>query len=175
MKIKSTQKYVRMSPRKLRLVAAIARQMNPEEAVIKLPFLNKRAKGPIIKVIKTAIANGKVKGFTADQLEFEEIQIGEGPRLKRGRAVSRGRWHPYQRKMSHIRVVLKTKEDVKPKVKKQKKVAKPKSRRIALSKIKGLRSRKDDKTKTAKETGGNSKKKDVKTVKDRKTVRTTNK
>lgn len=178
MKIKATQKYIRMSPRKLRLVASIAKEMGPEEAVIKLPFLNKRAKEPIIKVIKTALANGKVKGFTPDQLEFDEIQVGEGPRLKRGRAVSRGRWHPYQRKMSHIRVVLKAKDDVKvtkTKKKTKKKKTKQKTKKISLDKIGKLRTKKDDSKKQKKDLSKSSQKKTKETVKDRKSVRTTNK
>lgn len=177
MQIKATQKYVRMSPRKLRVVAEIAKNMDPDEAVLKLPFLKKRAKEPMIKVIKTALANGKVRGFSPDQLEFEEIQIGEGPRLKRGRAVSRGRWHPYQRKMSHIRVVLKTKEEVKPTSKKKgKKPKKTKSKKVSLDKIKNLRSGKSENKKVNKnEMSGKSQKVQRETVKDRKAVRTTNK
>jgi len=46
-------------------------------------------------------------------LIFKEIQIGEGPRLKRGQAASRGRWHAFKHRMAHIRVVLTTKEVVK--------------------------------------------------------------
>ena len=52
-------------------------------------------------------------------LVFKEIQIGEGPRLKRGRAASRGMWHPFKRRMSHIRVILQsTKAQVEKKEKK---------------------------------------------------------
>src|SRR3990170_5358140 len=57
--------------------------------------------------------NAKVKNISADLLKFKEIQINEGPRLKRGRPVSRGRWHPHKRRMSHIRVVLQTVEKTK--------------------------------------------------------------
>ncbi|MBN1168721.1 hypothetical protein JXA63_02420 [Candidatus Woesebacteria bacterium] len=182
MKIIATQKYFRMTPRKLRLVASIAKKMEPEEAIAKLPFLKKRAKEPIIKVIKTALANGKVKGFTPDQLEFDEIQICEGPRLKRGRAVSRGRWHPYQRKMSHIRIVLKTKEGSDKKTGKQKKtvgtekVVKEKTKKISLDQISKLRSNKGEgKQKADKEIAKGQQKTARETIKDRKSVRTTHK
>ncbi len=113
MQIKSTQKFVRTSPRKLRLVANLAKKISPVDAVEVLPHTQKRAAEPLIKVIKSALANAKVVGISEDRLYFEEIQINEGPRLKRGRAVSRGRWHPYQRKMSHIRIVLGVKEEKK--------------------------------------------------------------
>ncbi|MEJ2347774.1 MAG: 50S ribosomal protein L22 [Patescibacteria group bacterium] len=106
MEIKSVQKFVKMSPRKLRLVASLVKGMTPTEAVARLPFSGKRAADPLVKTIKTAIANAKVKGIAESDLVFKEIQINEGPMLKRGRPVSRGMWHPYKRRMSHIRVVL---------------------------------------------------------------------
>jgi len=56
------------------------------------------------------VANAKQKGISDTDLILKDIQINEGPMLKRGRPVSRGRWHPYNRRMSHIRVVLTTKE-----------------------------------------------------------------
>lgn len=103
---KATQKYLLMSPRKIRLVAALVRKMKPGEAVEKLPFVQKKSAADLAKVIKSAIASAKAQGVSETDLIFKEIQIGEGPRLKRGRAASRGRWHPFKRRMSHIRVVL---------------------------------------------------------------------
>lgn len=102
----ATQKYLLESPRKLRLVVEVVKKMKPVEAVEKLPFVQKRAAGDLAKVIKSAIANAKAQGVSDTDLVFKEIQIGEGPRLKRGRAASRGMWHPFKKRMSHIRVVL---------------------------------------------------------------------
>lgn len=113
MKFISTQKFVRMTPRKLRLVADAIRDLKPIEALEVLPHVGKRAAKPLEKVIKTALANAKVKGISETDLVFKEIQIGEGPRLKRGRPVSRGRWHPILKRMSHIRVVLESVENKK--------------------------------------------------------------
>ena len=106
----TTQKFIRTSPRKLRLVAREIVGLKPIEAVEILPHLGKRAAEPLLKAIKTAIANAKAKGANEAELVFKEIQINEGPRLKRGRAVARGRWHPIVKRMSHIRVVVETKE-----------------------------------------------------------------
>lgn len=113
----ATQKYLVMSPRKLRLVAGLIKKMKPVEAIEKLPFVQKRAGEPIMKVIKNAVASAKNQGVADTDLIFKEIQIGEGPRLKRGIAASRGRWHPIVKRMAHIRVVLTTvkKEEVKVK------------------------------------------------------------
>ncbi|MCX6705253.1 MAG: uL22 family ribosomal protein [Candidatus Woesebacteria bacterium] len=105
---KATQKYLLMSPRKIRLVVSVIKKMKPAEAVEKLPFVQKRAGIEVSKVIKSAIASAKNAGVSETDLIFKEIQIGEGPRLKRGRAASRGMWHPFKKRMAHIRVVLTT-------------------------------------------------------------------
>ena len=116
---KATQKYLLMSPRKIRLVVGIIKKMKPAEAVEKLPFVQKRAGAELAKVIKSAMASAKNAGVSEPDLVFKEIQIGEGPRLKRGRAASRGMWHPFKRRMSHIRVILQsTKAQVEKKEKK---------------------------------------------------------
>ena len=126
MEIKSVQKFVKTSPRKLRLVAALAKKMTPLAAIESLPFSRKQAAVPLVKVIKTAVANGKTLGAKEEDLIFKEIQINEGPMLKRGRPASRGVWHPYKRRMSHIRVILvekkKKQETPKPKTKAKKEV-----------------------------------------------------
>lgn len=103
---KATQTFLVMSPRKLRLVVALIKKMKPMDAVEKLPFAGKRAAFDLSKVIRSAIANAKNQGVSDTDLIFKEIQIGEGPRLKRGKAASRGRWHPFKRRMSHIKVIL---------------------------------------------------------------------
>lgn len=104
----ATQKYLIMSPRKIRPVVAVIKKMKPADAVAKLPFVQRRAGAELAKVIKSAMASAKNQGVSETDLVFKEIQIGEGPRLKRGIAASRGRWHPLKKRMSHIRVVLAT-------------------------------------------------------------------
>jgi len=116
----STQKFIVTSPRKLREVVAMIKKLKPADAVERLPFTNKRAADPLLKVVKSAIANAKQKNVNPEDLIFSEIQIGEGPRLKRYRAGSRGRAKPYKRRMSHIRVVLKVVENAKKTVVKDK-------------------------------------------------------
>lgn len=112
MDIVSIQKNILMSPKKLRFVARATKKLSPVEAVEMLPHISRRAAGPLVKVIKSALANAQEKGVNAEDLEFKEIQVNEGPRLKRGRSVSRGVLHPYKKRMSHIRVVLVTKSEV---------------------------------------------------------------
>jgi len=106
MQAQAIQKSIRMSPRKLRLVADAARKLTPSEAIEMLPYLRKRAAVPLHKTIVSAVANAKQKGVNPDQLVFKEIQIGEGPTLKRGRPVSKGAWHPVMKRTSRIRIIV---------------------------------------------------------------------
>jgi len=141
----ATQKYIRMSSRKLRIVAEMVRGVAPIEAVKMLPYVRKSAALPLEKVIRSAIANAKDKGMNEEALAFSEIQIGEGPRLKRGRPVSRGQWHPIVKKMSHIRIILTDDQKLKAqktsklapsmsKIKVEKQVIEKKKRRKELKK-----------------------------------------
>jgi len=127
MEVISTQKYIIMSPTKIRPVVDMVKGMTPKEAIEILPHVKKRAATPLRKAILTAIGNAKDQGVDETTLAFKEIQIGEGPRIKKGRPVSRGRWHPYKKRKSHIRVVLYVKDDqakdVKKPIKKTKKVS----------------------------------------------------
>lgn len=106
MEVVSTQKFVRMAPRKLRLVADVVRGKKVSEILEVLPFVRKAAVLPIRKVIKSAVANAQAKGADVNNLVVSKIEIMEGARLKRFRPVSRGQAHSYVRAMSHIRVIL---------------------------------------------------------------------
>lgn len=95
------------------------KHLKPTDAVERLPFVKKLAAKPLRKTILTAIANAKQKGINPEDLFFKELQINEGPRLKRFQAAARGRIKPYKRRMSHIRVVLETKTTPSEKLKVQ--------------------------------------------------------
>jgi len=110
MDAKNTQKFVKVSPRKLRLVVDMVRGKKVEEVLEFLPFVQKSGATPVVKAIKTAAANAVVKGASFGELKIESIQVSEGPKLKRFRPVSRGQAHGYVKQMSHIRVVVGSKE-----------------------------------------------------------------
>src|SRR5258708_16819827 len=122
----STQKFIRMSPKKIRVVGEGISKMSPEKAGEVLPYIGKRAAEPLQKTIKSAIANAMMQGVKREDLIFKDIQIGEGPRLKRGMAASKGRYHPIKKRMAHIRVELIVKTKVEEKGKELKKEEKPK-------------------------------------------------
>ena len=112
------QKYIRTSPRKLRLVADSIRKMSPKDALVTLKFMRKRAATPMFKVLKQALANAKTQGAKEDDLKFINLEVEEGPTLKRWRAASRGRTRQIIKRTSHIKIILTSKE---PKTKTQNK------------------------------------------------------
>ena len=92
-----------MSPRKVRLVLDLVRGMNAQEALEMLKFVNKTAAKPVYKAVKTAVADAE-NNFDKDpeKLFIVEARADEAPTLKRGRAVSRGRYHRILKRASHI-------------------------------------------------------------------------
>lgn len=112
MEYQATAKYVRMSTRKVRLVADSIRKLTPEKALIMLDHMPKRAAFPMALVIRSAMANAKMKNADTTALTFAKIEIMGGPVMKRWHAVSRGMAHGYKKRMTHIRIVLDGKEAV---------------------------------------------------------------
>ncbi len=107
MAVKAIAKSVRISPRKVGVVAALVRGRTVEDALVILSHTPRRAAIPVAKVIKSAQANaGKNHGYKTDGLKITEISVTPGVRYKRFRPVSRGMAHPYQKRTSHIRVVV---------------------------------------------------------------------
>jgi large subunit ribosomal protein L22 len=102
----STQKFLKMSPTKLRFVADSVRGKNASEVLEVLPFVQKEAASAIRKVVRAAVAGAVEKGANPSDLVVKSIEINEGPKLKRFRPVSRGQAHAYVRKLSHIKVVV---------------------------------------------------------------------
>lgn len=100
-------KNIRISPRKVRLVADAVKNLKVDSAMSALATLNKRAAMPVRKTLESAIANA-VNNFKAerDSLLIKEIMVGEGSALKRYHYAARGRVRPYKRRSSHIRIVL---------------------------------------------------------------------
>lgn len=109
--MKATQKYIRTSPRKLRLVADAVRHLDPGAALQYLRFLSQRAAGPLHHALRSAIANAKsAQGLGPESLRIKSIDIAEGPTYKRWRAVSRGSAHSVMKRTSHINITLEEKK-----------------------------------------------------------------
>ncbi len=125
MPIISKLKYLRIAPRKVRLVADLIRRKKTKEAQTILDFITKGAAKPLAKLLKTAIADAR-HNFQLDpsNLYISKITVDEGPKYKRWKARSRGIAAPIQKKTSHITLVLSEISSEGKKVKKIKKVEK---------------------------------------------------
>ncbi len=101
-----------MSPQKARLVVDLIRGRNAGEAINILRFTKKRASQEVAKVLRSAIANAenKSENVDVDRLVISKAYINEGPRMKRIRPAPRGRAYRYQRRMSHITLVVEERE-----------------------------------------------------------------
>jgi len=107
MEVKAKAKHIKISPRKVRLVVDIVRGKNVGNALNQLKFTNKKAAGPIQKLIDSAIANA-INDFelTKDNLFIKEIRVDEGATMKRWMPRARGRATPIRKRTSHITLVL---------------------------------------------------------------------
>lgn len=106
-KVIATAKGVSISPRKVSEVAAIVRRRSVSDALTILDHTPRRAAKAVYKVIASARANAEHNhGFKPDTLHIVEISVTAGPRIKRFRPAAHGRALPFQRKTSHIRVVV---------------------------------------------------------------------
>lgn len=107
MEVRSTVKYVTISPQKLRLVCDTVRGMDADEALQVLKFTPKKGAHFISKAVASAMANAE-NNFDLDPrtLFVQAIYADEGPTLKRYKAGARGRYKPRKRRTSHLTVVL---------------------------------------------------------------------
>lgn len=103
----AVQKGVRISPRKVAVVAALVRGRSVDDAITILEYTPRRAALPVKEAIKSAAANAEHNhSYKPGTLEITEISVTAGPRLKRFIPAARGRARRIQRKTSHIRVVV---------------------------------------------------------------------
>jgi large subunit ribosomal protein L22 len=107
MAVKAIAKGVSISPRKVRVVAALVRGRTVEDAVTILEHTPRRAALAVKKAVQSAAANADHNhNLKPGTLSIVEISVTAGPRLKRYRPAAHGRALPFQRKTSHIRVVV---------------------------------------------------------------------
>ena len=112
MEIVASSKSVRVSTRKVRLVADAVRKLPLAEALVTLSVLKQRGAVPLSKTLKSAVANAKNNNnLQEESLRIKSINVLEAPAFKRFHPSTRGRVHPYKRRGSHITVVLETKKE----------------------------------------------------------------
>lgn len=107
MAVQAVAKGVRMSPRKVGVVAALVRGQSVADAVTILEHTPRRASDPVLRVIKSARANAENNHqYKPESLHITKIFVTPGPRLKRIRPVARGSANRFQLKSSHITVIV---------------------------------------------------------------------
>jgi large subunit ribosomal protein L22 len=105
--VRSTAKWVRISPRKARLVTDHIRGRSVPEARTVLAFTTRAAAREIEKVLKSAVANAEANhGLFGDDLLVSSAYVDEGPTIKRWRARARGRAARIRKRTCHITIKL---------------------------------------------------------------------
>ena len=100
-------KGVDMTPRKIGIVASLIRGRSIDDALVILSHTPRRSATPLIKLLESARANAKHNhGAKGDDLKIELLHVSPGPRMKRFRPVARGSAHPYQKRSTHVTVIV---------------------------------------------------------------------
>jgi len=107
--VKTEARFLKISPRKLQLVAGAVKQFSPQGAINRLSVWNKKGARLLLKVIQTAVADAENNfGLKKETLRFKSILVNEGPSLKRQDHSHGARFKSGIRKKrsSHLRVII---------------------------------------------------------------------
>jgi large subunit ribosomal protein L22 len=105
--IRAELNFLPQSAQKVRLVLDTVRGLSAIEALENLRFVNKGAGEPVLKLLKSAVANAEENfGVSRDDLFVAQIFANEAPTRKWRRFGARGRFKPVLRRQSHVTVVL---------------------------------------------------------------------
>ena len=105
--VRATAKFVRMAPRKVRMVVDQIRNKSVEQALEVLQFSTRAAAEPVAKVVRSAVANAENNnGMRADNLVIKYAYVDEGPTLKRIRPRAKGSASRINKRTSHITIVV---------------------------------------------------------------------
>ncbi len=112
MEFTAKARYMRVSPQKARLVLDMIKGRRVEDAMNILAFTNKRIAPVVSKLLRSAVENAtylsneKGMDVDVDRLFVKQAVANEGPRMKRIRPAPMGRAYRYQRRISHLELVL---------------------------------------------------------------------
>jgi large subunit ribosomal protein L22 len=113
--VRAQAKYVRMSPRKARLVAEHIRGRSVPEARAVLAFTSREAAGVLQKVLQSAVSNAEANhGIAEERLYVKTTYVDGGPVMKRWRARARGRVARIRKRTCHITVALAERQQASP-------------------------------------------------------------
>lgn len=118
MDVRASLRFLRLSPRKVRLITNLLPGKSVAQAVVQLEVLPKAAAKPIAKLLASAVANAKHNYRLDEQNLFvKQCLTNEGPKLKRYTPRAFGRATPILRRSSHVTIVLSERPNAKPKEK----------------------------------------------------------
>ena len=104
---RATLRYLRMSPRKVRLVVDLIRGRSVDEALNLLAFSRKGAARPVAKLLQSAVANADYAGeYDVDRLRVKTAYVDEGPTWRRWLPRAMGRATRIRKRTSHVTVEL---------------------------------------------------------------------
>lgn len=107
MEYNASAKNIKVSPRKVRLVADSVRDLSIAQALTALMVSRKRGAISLKKALQSAVANAvNNNNAKKDDLKIKEINVTEGIRYKRYHFAGQGRTRPYMKRTSHINVIL---------------------------------------------------------------------
>lgn len=108
METRAIGRFIRVPPRKARLIVDLIRGQDVEQALTVVRFTRKRAARIIEKVLKSAMANAQHNHGVrdVDRLYVKAAFVDEGPRWKRWQARAMGRATPIRKRTSHITIIL---------------------------------------------------------------------
>ena len=109
MEATATLRYLRITPRKVRVVADLIRGKNVSAALAQLAFVEKRAAEPVAKLLRSAVANAEVASknqVDVDQLRVKSLMVDQGPSLRRYMPRAMGRAFKILKKTSHIALTV---------------------------------------------------------------------
>lgn len=98
--------YLKIAPRKTRLIAHLIKGMNAVEAEAELLYRPHRAAKAILKLLRSAISNAANLNLNKEKLFVSEIRVDQGPMLKRFMPRAQGRATPIHKKLSHVSLTL---------------------------------------------------------------------
>ena len=102
--------FVRIAPRKVKIVLDLIRNKPCDEAMAILKHTPKAACEPLAKLLKSAMANAENKDMDVSRLYVAACSVDQGPTLKRIRPRDKGRAYRINKKTSHINITLKEAE-----------------------------------------------------------------
>lgn len=126
MQVRAELRQLRISPRKVRLVAGLLKGLDVAHARYQLDTVVKKSSTPMLKLLNSAVANA-TNNFNLEEtnLFVKEVNVDEGIKLKRFRPKGFGRTSPIEKKTSHIRIILEERVPGMKAKKKDKKEAQP--------------------------------------------------